>query len=222
MPKKLEHDTPVLIIGAGGHGRVILDTLMSGGRKVVGFLDDNVALHGTEVNGVPVLGASANAAEIAHSLAAAVIIGIGEDSIRAKMMNLLLESNIALACAIHSSAVIAKDVVVPPGVVVMAGAVINTGVQLGLGSVVNTKASLDHDVILGEGAHVMPGAVGTGGVAIGRYAVLGSGAVILPYRHVGDNAYVAAGAVVVENVPVDAIVMGVPAKFSKWRDPLIF
>lgn len=212
-------DTPVVVIGAGGHGRVILDILRCAGRTVCGLLDDNPDLHGQRVNGVDVLGGIEEAPRLA-SEGACFVVGIGDNLARGRVIRRFLAWGASLTTAVHPSAVIAADVAVEPGVVVMAGAVVNTGSRLGVGSCVNTRAVLDHDNILGELAHVFPGAVLTGGVQVGRYAVIGSGAVVLPYQRVGENAYVGAGAVVGHEVPPNTVVVGVPAKFLKHRDPL--
>lgn len=213
---------PVAIVGAGGHGRVILDAVRSAGGRVLGFLDDGPSMQGREISGVRVLGGLERASSLARDEGAAFIVGIGDNVVRGRVIRQLLEWGLPLASAVHARAVVAPDVVVGAGVVVMPGAVVNTGSSLGLGVVVNTSASLDHDNELMEGAHAMPGATLAGAVVLGRYATVGSGAVVLPGVRIGDNAYVGAGAVAREDVMPDTVVVGVPARFLKRQESLPF
>ncbi len=213
---------PVAIVGAGGHGRVILDAVRSAGGRVLGFLDDSPLMRGREVSGARVLGGLELAQSLARDEGAAFIVGIGDNIVRGRVIRRLLEWGLPLTSAIHARAVVAPDVVVGLGVVVMPGAVVNTGSSLGMGAVVNTSASLDHDNELMEGAHAMPGATLAGAVIVGRYATVGSGAVVLPGVRIGDNAHVGAGAVARKDVMPDTVVVGVPARFLRQQEPLPF
>ena len=177
-------------------------------------------MHGREVLGAPILGGRELASRLAQEEGAGLLVGIGDNVIRGHLLKWLQERGVPLTCAVHPSAVIAADVVVEPGVVIIPGAVVNTRSRLRLGSVVNTNASVDHDCDLGEMAQTMPGSVLTGGVVVERYASIGSGAVVLPLKRIGENAYVGAGAVVLEDVPPNAVVVGVPARVIKYRESL--
>lgn len=205
----------VIILGAGGHGRVILDILRKMGLEVVGFLDDNPGLIGKSVNDIPVLGTVDRLGEFPAN--AAFIIGIGDNDSRAKIFSKLVELGLNILNAIHPQAIIAEDVRIGRGVAIMGGAVLNTGAVSGDDVCINTGATVDHDNILGDHCHIFPGANLNGGVKVGEFAYIGSGAVILPYLSVGENAYVGAGAVVIEDVPPNAVVAGVPARVIKYR-----
>ena len=202
----------VLILGAGGHGRVVAQVLRAAGREVAGFLDDAAAKTGTEVDGVRVLGTSEDAARLASSLGAAVIVGVGDNAQRGVRQGQLQADGLAIASVVDPSAVIAPGVGLGAGAVVMPGAVVNTGCTLGVGSVVNTSAVLDHDTELGDYAHASPGAITSGGVSVGAFAWLGAGAVVLPGVRIGEHAVVGAGAVVREDVAARTTVVGVPAR----------
>ncbi|MDA2923068.1 acetyltransferase [Acidobacteria bacterium AH-259-L09] len=211
---------PVVIVGAGGHGRVVLDVLRSAERRVIGFLDDNPSLHRTQVLGTPVLGSTRKAPRLVDKEGASFLVGVADNVVRGKLMNRLRLFDVPFASVVHPAATVASDVMIESGVVVLAGAVVNTGSRLRVGSLVNTSASVDHDCDLGEFAQVQPGSVLTGGVVVGRYAFIGSRAVVLPLKSIGENAYVGAGAVVVRDVSSNEVVVGVPARVIKYRESL--
>ncbi len=204
--------SPVLILGAGGHGRVVAQVLRAAGREIAGFLDDAAAKTGTEVDGVRVLGTSEDAARLASSLGASVIVGVGDNAQRGMRQSRLQAEGLTIASSVDPSAVIAPGVSVEAGAVVMPGAVVNIGCKLGVGSVVNTSAVLDHDTELGDYAHASPGAITSGGVSVGVFAWLGAGAIVLPGVRIGEHAVVGAGAVVREDVAASTTVAGVPAR----------
>lgn len=213
-------DEPAIVLGAGGHGAVVADIVRSSGRTVVGFLDDNPALLGTEVIGIPVIGATMDAPRLAREHGAGLLVGIGDNLIRGRLLRRLTALGVPITRAVHPSAVISDNVVLEPGVVIMPAAVVNTRSAIRFGAVVNTNASVDHDCEVGEMANCMPGSVLTGGITVGRYANMGSRCVVIPLKTIGENAYVGAGAVVIDDVPPNTLVVGVPAKVIKYGEPL--
>ena len=209
----------MFIVGAGAHGRVVLDILRRTDVPVLGFFDDDPQLQGKSVNGVTVQGGVfLSWSEAGPGIGC--VIAIGDNVIRGRIGCQLEEQGVTLVNAIHPSAVLAADVQLVDGVVIMAGVVVNTGSCIAKGACVNTRASLDHDNVIGEYANVFPGAVLTGGCRVEQYATVGSGAVVLPYVTVGENAYVGAGAVIREDVPANAVAVGVPARIVSYREPL--
>jgi UDP-perosamine 4-acetyltransferase len=198
----------------------VADVLRTGGRQVVGFLDDDPDLAGGEVAGIPVIGVVADALHAAKSTGSGVVVGLSDNIVRGRLFRSLAEAGVQMTHAVHPAAVIATDVEVPEGVVVMAGAVVNTRARLGVGCVVNTAASVDHDCVLGRMAQAMPGAILTGGVVVEDFATVGAGAVVLPRKRVGVNAFVGAGAVVTRDVAANAVVVGVPARILRSRPVL--
>lgn len=203
---------PVLVLGAGGHGRVVVQALRSAGRIVAGFLDDDRARVGTQVDGCGVLGTSEDAPRLVAEFGAALIVGIGDNAQRAKRQRGFEAGGLPLTVAIDHSAVVAPEVEIGAGSVILPGAVVNTGSRLGAGCVVNTSASLDHDTVLGDYVHLSPGVITSGGVSVGGYAWLGAGAIVMPGLNVGERAVVGAGALVREDVEPGATVVGVPAR----------
>ncbi len=200
----------LLVIGAGGHGRVVADAALAAGRyDTVGFLDDRFAEYKSAL-GKPVLGPISAALSFLHEYSDAVV-AIGDNQLRLELINKLLLLGFYIPVIIHPKAAVGADIRLGPGTVILANAVVNTGSVLGIGVIVNTGATVDHDNVLGDGAHVSPGVHLAGEVSIGSFSWIGTGAVIIPQVQVGEHSIVGAGAVVIRNVPDGVTVVGVPA-----------
>src|SRR3954471_22418789 len=159
----------VLVLGAGGHGKVVADILMSQGLLVRGFLDDDPAIWGARRLGIPVLGGIEAYAEFDPT---GLILGVGEIAARKEIVARLGYRARHLWCnAIHPRATVARSVTLGSGVAVMAGAVVNPDTTLGDHCVINTGTTVDHDCLIGAYAHIAPGAHLAGGVQVGDGAM---------------------------------------------------
>ena len=208
---------PVLIIGAGGHGRVLADLAFCLGKQVLGFLDGDVKLHGKEIDGVEVLGGDECLAGYS-SRSVLLINGIGSivnSDVRYEAYNRLRSLGYEFDVMCHPRAIIGSSVTLAPGTQVMAGCIVQCGAQIGENSVINSGAVVEHDAVVGAHSHLAPRAVICGGVRIGERCHIGAGAVVVQGLSVGDNALVAAGAVVVKDVPSGMRVAGVPASYMR-------
>jgi sugar O-acyltransferase (sialic acid O-acetyltransferase NeuD family) len=202
---------PLLLIGAGGHARVVLDIVEKQGRyQVVGLLDDSPQLAGGSLMGYPVWGGREGLDRT--DLPAHAFVAIGSPAVRTAWQETLEDRGFQLAVLVHPSAQIGRDVVLGAGTVLMAGAIVNSGSRLERGVIVNTAASIDHDCRIGEFVHVAPGARLAGGVHVGPRAHIGIGACVLQNLEVGERAIVGGGAAVVRPVPAHLTVVGVPAR----------
>lgn len=194
---------PFVILGGGGHARVVLDVLRSLGRPVLGVLmPDRPA--GADWHGLPVLGDDAwleQPQARACQFASGVGMVPGRRSRRQAIFERLRALGLRMPALVHPAAVVSQAAEMAGAVQVMAGAVVQPGVRLGAAVLLNTGARVDHDCAIGEGAHVAPGAILCGDVQIGARAFIGAGAVVLPGVTVGEGAEVAAGAVVRRDVP---------------------
>lgn len=196
----------VIIIGAGGHAKVIADIIMKSGDTLVGFLDDDQKLPKT-ILGYPNFGAVSNVFQYEDSCS--FVIGIGNNEIRKEIAE---KYDLDWYTAIHPSAQIALDVEIGRGTVVMAGAVINTSAKIGRHCVVNTSAVVEHDNSIGDFVHVSPNATLCGTVTVGALSHIGASATIRNNLNVCPSAVIGMGACVVSDIIEKGTYVGVPAK----------
>ena len=213
----------VVIIGAGGHGKVVLDILRRDpDASIIGFIDDDKSLHNKAVDGVPVLGTvrSLSVLMSRYKLDAAVI-AVGDNNVRADLFDKLAKFGLKLKRAIHPHALIAHDVDIGEGAVIAAGAVIGIGTRIGHNVIINTGVIIEHDNIIEDYAHISPGVTLAGKVTIGQCAHVGLGVTIVDSLTIGENATIGAGAVVVADIPPNSTAVGIPAKVIKLKEPAV-
>lgn len=204
----------VLIVGAGGHGQVVADILLSisrqGGRlEPVGYVDDDVRLLGVARLGLPVLGVVAKAIEIDH---AAAIVAIGGNDVRRRIYRNLAAREERFATAIHPSAILGRSVEIGSGTVICAGVVVNPGSFVGSNAILNTGCVVEHHCTIADHTHIAPGVCMGGEVSIGAGSLVGIGAVILPGVRIGEACVVGAGAVVTRDLADGVTAVGAPAR----------
>lgn len=208
--------TPLIMIGTGGHARVLIEALQLRGAQILGALDNDSARHGGEVLGVPILGSDAVLSQYAPGQVE-LVCGVGSVApgpLREAIHRRWCEQGYQFEGVIHPSAVVARDTqrALPKDVQVMAGVVIQPGVRVGHNVILNTGCLIDHDCEIGDHAHVSPGATLSGAVRVGRGAHVGAGATIVQGVEIGEAAFVVAGAVVTKAVAARTRVAGVPAR----------
>jgi sugar O-acyltransferase (sialic acid O-acetyltransferase NeuD family) len=202
---------PILVFGAGGHGKVVADAARSAGFTLVGFVDDAPSRAGTRIWELPVITWEQCRAEPARWGSAAFAVAVGDNGARETVQGRLEDAGREVAVVVHGRATIAPTARLAAGTVVMAGAVVNPDAVLGRGCIVNTGAIVEHDCELGEFVHLSPNVALGGTVWIGDRTHLGLGAVALPGIRIGTDVKVGAGAVVIRDVPDALTVVGVPA-----------
>lgn len=190
----------MILYGASGHAKVIVDILEANGQKIDFIVDDNPSL--TELLGYEV---RRNIGEYDEA-----IISIGSCEIRKKVVEGLKVGK--YATSVHPSAVVSPRATIDEGTVVMQGAIVQSCAKIGKHCIVNTGASVDHDCEIGDFVHVAPHATVLGGVKVGEGSWIGAGAVVKQYITVGKNCMIGAGAVVLHDVLDGATVVGVPGK----------
>lgn len=196
-----------ILIGAGGHAKVIAAAILAREDRVVAVFDDDPARQGQTLLGAPIVGPIAAAAGYASR--ALAILGIGSNAARAR---LAAELDLPWGVVVHPRAWVHETVQLGPGTVVFAGAIVQPCNVLGEHVIVNTAASIDHDCVLGRFVHVAPGAHLAGTVRIGEGSFMGVGSAAIPGVIVGKHVTVGAGGVVVRDLPDGVTAVGVPAR----------
>ncbi len=211
--REVRETMDIAIIGAGGHGRVVLDIIRAAGsHHPIGFIDGNQALKGHHVDGLAVLG---DISQIGHIDCQGVVIAIGDNGIRRQYAEMADHLGMTLVNAIHPSANIASSCTLGQNVVIAAGSVVCAHCQIGNSAILNTACIVDHESIIGTAAHICPGARLAGRTIVEAGAFVGIGASVIQAVRIGADAIVGAGAVVIRDVPQSATVVGVPAKIIK-------
>jgi len=205
--------TACVILGAGGHGRVVLDILLSARRyRAVGFLDSNPAMHGRRMDGLPILGGLDVLPQLRAQGIRSAIVAIGDNGVRRGFADEIESAGFELINAIHPSANLAHNVTLGRNVVVAAGALVCAHCQIGDSAILNTGCIVDHESMIGTSAHICPGARLAGRVTVEAGAFIGIGATVLQCLRIGCEAIVGGGAVVTRSVEPMTTVVGVPAR----------
>lgn len=203
----------VIVIGSGGHAKVILDIIEKSNDKVIGILDKN-RMKGEMILGYPVLGSETEDKEKFRDDKTCFIIGIGNNEKRKKEAELL---KLPWYTAIHPSVQIGKSVEIGEGTVIMANAVINPDVKIGSHCIINTAACIDHDVVIGNYTHISPNAAIAGKSSIGEECHIGIGSSVIDNISICSGVKTGAGAVVPEDISVPGVYVGVPARMVRKR-----
>jgi UDP-N-acetylbacillosamine N-acetyltransferase len=207
----------IIIVGAGGHARVVADVIrLSRHFEVAGFIDtQNPDRRGDPFEDSVVLGGDEELAELFAADIKHAAVAIGNNEARARVAHQLVTAGWQLPALVHPGAIIAASVTVGAGTVIFAGAIVNPATRIGAHVILNTGCTVDHDCVIGDGAHIAPGANLAGGVHVGAETLVGVGAAVKPNITIGRNAVIGVGAAVVGNVPDGVTVVGVPARVVK-------
>lgn len=196
----------VIVLGAGGHAKVVADIVLKSGDELIGFLDDNVETSTKIYDNYKVLGKIEKCVTFEKDIYFA--LGIGNNNVR-KM--LCKKFDLRYYTAIHPSAVIACETDIESGSVIMANAVVNACAHIGKGCIINSAAIIEHDDVLEDFVHISPNATLCGNVKIGQCTHIGASAVVKNNIDICKNTIVGAGAVVVKNIEKPGTYIGVPA-----------
>lgn len=206
----------LILVGAGGHGRVALDAARAAGWTVAGFIDrDRPA--GSNVNGYRVLGDDGILDESIAEGRAEFIVALGDQAARRALSLRIRAAGGRLARLIHPAAVVSGWARIGEGTVVMAAAVINANAEIGDFCIVNTGAIVEHDCRLRDGVQIGPGACLAANVRLETDALVGAGATLIPGVCVGAGSVIGAGAAVIEDLPAGVTAVGVPARIVGHR-----
>lgn len=203
----------LVVVGAGDHGRVVLELLRAAGEEPDGFVEPTHApdAGGRDVDGLPLIGDLVDRLEWCRA-GGRFVVALGDNRARRDAFDRCLALGLTPVAAVHPTARLLAGATVEPGAVVCAGAIVGLAARIGADAIVNTGATVDHDNRIGAHATVAPGAHLAGRVTVGEGAFVGIGAAVREGCAIGEWALVAGGAMVVADVPPGARVSGVPAR----------
>jgi len=201
-------ENSIILYGASGHGKVIIDILNAAGVKIKSVIDDNPKAK--SILGIPI----AKTSDFDMSSLGKTIISIGNNKVRKKLSNAL---NANFIIAIHPSAVISSNISIGEGTVVMARVAINPDATIGKHCIINTNATIEHDALIADFVHICPGVSLAGNVTIGEGTQVGIGAAVIQGISIGKWVTIGAGAVIIKDIPDYAIVVGNPGKIIKYN-----
>lgn len=199
----------MILIGASGHAKVIIDILEKMGVDVDFLVDADPSIK--ELSGYRVV----YERDFISNIGDEIIISIGNNEIRKKLSE---EMNVKFGWAIHPSVIMGDDVQIGQGTVMMASSIVNNSTKIGNHCIINTSASVDHDCMLEDYVHVSPNATLCGGINVGEGTQIGAGATVIPNLNIGKWVTVGAGSVVINDVPDGATVVGNPARVIKMNN----
>lgn len=209
-----------VILGGGGHARVLIDCLRAEGRVAIcGVLDPDPSRWGTPLLDVPILGSDDLLDEIAGTRATCFVVGvggIGENVRRSRLFDLAQSHGLLPLIVQHPAAVCSRWARVGAGSQLLPGSIVNAGATVGLNVIVNSGAIVEHDCVIGDHVHVATHATLASTIRVGARAHIGAGATVRQGLVIGEDAIVGAGAVVIADVPPRTVVVGVPA--ARLRD----
>jgi UDP-perosamine 4-acetyltransferase len=202
----------ILIMGAGGHAKVIIEAIRAAhAGRIVGLI--GLSLGGADVLGVPVIGKDDDVSDLfAKNVAHSAVVAVGDNKLRQRIGRWLFELGFELPTIVHPTAMISPSAHLGAGAVIMAGALIGAGTTIGSLGIVNSAACVDHDNDIGAAAHISPGCVLAGAVRVGERVLVGVGSSVRPGVSIGDDATIGAGSAVVSDVAASEVVGGAPAK----------
>lgn len=202
----------MIITGAGGHAKEMLDILSPAGRSRCCLYDDYTKDIPSSLHGIPVCRSLEEAAVLLKK-DPTFVLGTGNGLLRKKFTDAFRgiggELNTVISPLSFCST---QQTSIGIGANVMAFAFISAGVIMGEGCLINARANVHHNAVIGDYCEISPAAVLLGDVKLGNFVRIGGGAVVLPGISIGDHAVVGAGAVVTKNVEPGETVVGNPAK----------
>jgi sugar O-acyltransferase (sialic acid O-acetyltransferase NeuD family) len=205
---------PIVVIGGGGHAKVVLSILHKLNKyQILGYSDlrDNGVLLAVDYIGSDQV-LTSMAAKWTRLNAVLAIGQVGLGKARQELLARLQSLSLSFPSIVSPDSVLNEEVRIGDGVTVMDGVVINSGTLIGRGAIVNTNSTVEHDVRIDDWVHIAPGVTISGGVTIGRFSMIGAGATVIEGKQIASECIVGAGATVVHDLTEPGVYVGTPAR----------
>lgn len=204
----------LLIVGAGGHGKVVADAALSTGKwNMIAFLDDRFP-ELLSVRTLAVIGTFQSAQSFINDYQD-IVVAVGDNVRRLELTSFYKSLGFHCPPVIHPSATIDSTAQIGNGTVVLPHAVINADAVVGSACIINTASVIEHDCRVGDGVHVSPRAVIGGGSEVGELSWIGIGATVIHKIAIGDRCIIGAGSVVTSHIGHNVTAVGMPARVIK-------
>ncbi|GAA0082222.1 MULTISPECIES: acetyltransferase [Clostridium] len=209
----------IVLVGAGGHCKVIIDIIRSNNvYEIIGIIDK----YATEKSllDISIIGDDNKLKEVYKDGVknAFLCIGaLGDLNLRNKIYNNLKEIGFKLPVLMHNTAMVSKYAAIGEDTCIMPGAIINSGAKIGKNCIINTGAIIEHDCVIEDNCHISPRAVLGGGVSIEKNTHIGIGAAVIQGVNIGCNVTIGAGSVVISSIPDNVVALGIPSKIKKYK-----
>lgn len=205
----------IVILGAGGHAKVIAEFIDKEKYDLIGFLDKDESCLGKLINGIPILGDDSNPMKWKEKGVSGCVIGlghVGNCKVRNKVYHNYLQAGYEMLTVVHPNSIVSPSAILHAGVVVMPGAIINANAEIGENSIINTNSVVEHDSIIESGVHIAPGSTISGGSYVGSNVLIGAGSTVIQSIRIGEETIIGAGATVINDIPANVLAVGCPAK----------
>ncbi|WP_027624877.1 acetyltransferase [Clostridium lundense] len=208
----------IVLIGAGGHCKVIIDIIKSTNKyEIIGITDNEKKGYLLDI---PIIGNDDVLSDIYSKGVKNAFICIGalnDMKIREKIFNNLKSIGFKLPILKHKNSIVSLYAEIGEGNCIMAGAIINAGARIESNCIINTASIIEHDCKIGFNCHISPNASIGGNVTIGHNSHIGIGSIIIQNVNIGSNVTIGAGSVVINNIDNDKLVVGIPGKVKKYK-----
>lgn len=203
-------DKIIILVGYSGHGFVVAETALENNMTIVGYSEKNIQ-ESNPLN-IKYLGFEGDDNFIGWSNSYTFLLGIGDNTLRQKVADLIVSKGKSLVSVIHNSASISKSVKIGKGTFVSKNVAVNSLAIIGKNVILNTGCIIEHECVLHDAVHIGPGAVLAGNVTVGERTFVGANAVVKQGIVIGKDVVIGAGSVVIANIPDGKKIVGNPGR----------
>lgn len=208
----------IIIIGAGGHSRSVLDILLQNNEfDILGCIDSEYPniKNVPKMKEIPIIGRDDDLEKFYEQGVRGIFVAIGDNKLRKKLFDKVINIGFSPINVISKNAIISDRAQIGQGICIMPGTVINVNSIIGDNSIINTKVSIDHDCIIGKSCHIAPGSTLSGSISVGEGTHIGTGSSIIDKIKIGSWTFVGGGSVIVSDLDSNTMYYGTPAQKIK-------